>query len=103
MTGIGGIHVREQQLDGGARQIVLVLLGDQRAATGLGVELEHLRARPGMKHVAHSDGPNFPAHPSQRRVLQVQSAIQEERQSRAETIDGQPARLEHFHVGKAIG
>ncbi len=62
VAGIGRIGARQQQLEGGAREIVFELVRDQRAAARLAVHLEQLRRRAGAEHVAHPDRPKLSAN-----------------------------------------
>ncbi len=102
MAGVGGVHVRENQLRRRAGEVVLELGGNQRATAGLRMQFEKLRLRPGAEHVAHADGPNATGNPRQRYVFGIQPAIEKERQPRPELIHRYPARGEHLHVGKAV-
>ena len=102
VAGVGGVDVREQQLDRSAREIVFELMRDERAATGLRVDFETLRALAGTEDIAHADGPELPAHAGEREVFDVESAIEEEGKPRAETIHVEAALAEEFDVGEAV-
>ena len=74
----------------------------QRAATGLSVQFEQLRGCVGVKHIAHSNGPQLPAYPGQRQIFNLERAIEKEGEPRPETVYVEPARAEQFDIGKPI-
>ena len=102
VAGIGSVQVREHQLDGGAGEVVLELGRDERAAARLRVELEHLGLRAGPVAVAHADRPDAPAGAAEHEVLDVEAAIQEEREPRAKAVHVQPAGAKQVGVGEAV-
>src|SRR5438093_9795988 len=103
VTGVGGIEVGQQQFESGAGEIVLELLRDQGPAAGLRVELEPLRGGVGAKDVAHPNRPELAANARQRQILDVQSAIEEERKARAELVYVQAAFAKQVDVSEAVG
>ena len=94
-----------QRLHGHADDVVLGLLGGERATRGLGVEAQHQRARiAGSEAVAHDAGPE-PSRGAELRHLfqEVVVGVEEERELRGEGVDGQAGRERGLDVGDAVG
>src|SRR5947208_1827728 len=66
------------------------------------MQFEKLPTRARAKPIAHADRPDAPRHASQRDVFGVESAIEKERKPRAELIDRDSARDEHFCVSESV-
>src|SRR5438552_14029880 len=80
---------RRQRLQGDADDVVVRLLGRERAAGGLRVEAELLRARVGRAEaVAHDARPKAPGRAELRDLLEkVVVRVEEERQPLPELVD----------------
>src|SRR5438105_13891459 len=102
MRGVGRIHVSENQFRCGAGEIVFEFGGNERTAAGLGVQLEHLTARSGTERIAHADRPDPARNTRERDVFDIESAIQEEGESRTKLINWNSARSKHFRVGEPV-
>src|SRR2546430_4830762 len=102
VTRIGRVHVSEHQFGSGAGEIIFKFRGDQRSPAGLGVQFIELTFWSGAKYLAHSDCPDAPRNARERDVFDIESAIEKERESRAELIDWNFARGEHFRVSESI-
>lgn len=53
--------------------------------------------------VAHADGPDAAADAAEHEIFDVEAAIREEREARAELVDVGAAGLEQAGVGEAVG
>ena len=103
VRGVRRIHVSQQQLDGGPGEVVLELMRDERAAAGLDVQFETLRALIRPEDVAHPDGPESAADSGEREVFDLQATIEEEGETRAEVVHIEAACAEELGVGEAVG
>src|SRR6266699_57471 len=86
VTGVSPVDVGEHQFDRGAGEVVFEFLRDERTAAGLRVQFEQLRPRVSAECLAHPDRPKFAANSRQRHILDVQPAIEEERQARSKQV-----------------
>src|SRR5260370_40173418 len=66
------------------------------------MQFESLSTFIAVKHIANTDGPDLPADPSESHILNVEPAIEKERQPRPEHIDIHPFVLEIIDVGKPV-
>ncbi len=95
---------RRQRLDGGADDVVLRLLGGERAARRLGVEphLGRLGARPDP--LPHQPGPEPPRRPELGHLLEeVVVRIPKEGETGSEVIHLEPGVDRRPDVGEAVG
>ena len=88
-----------------AHDVVVRLLRGQRAAGGLGVKAELLRARVGRAEAVAHDARPQPAGRAELRDLleEVVVRVEEERQALAELVDVEPGVDRRLHVGDAVG
>ena len=93
-----------QRLERHADDVVVGLLGGERAAGGLRVEAQLLRARLGRAEpIAHEPRPQPPRGTELRDLLEkVVVRVEEERQPLAEAIDVESGVERRLHVGQRI-
>ena len=94
---------RDQGLQRRADVVEGHLLRVQRAARGLHVVLQLLRALVGAVAVAHGDGPDAAGDPAEHGVLGVHAVGEEERQVGREVVDVHAAGQVGLDVGEAVG
>ena len=96
---------RGERLDGDAHDVVLRLLGGQRAPRRLGMEAQHPRARvPGLEALAHDARPQPAGRPELGDLLEeVVVGVEEERQLRREVVDLLPRIPSGGDVRDAVG
>src|SRR5699024_9195959 len=87
----------------GANVVELDFLGVQRAAGGLNVIFEHLRAAVGAVALAHGARPDAAGHPTDHGVFGVHAVGKEKRQIGREVIDIYAARQIVLDDGKTVG
>src|SRR5438552_4370028 len=102
MTRVLRVHVSEHQLRRCASKIIFELSGDKRAAAGLRMQFEQLRARARAEYVAHSNRPDASRNARQCDVLDIQSETEKEREPRSKLIDRNSPPGEHLRVGKTV-
>src|SRR6266576_2963972 len=66
------------------------------------MQFEKLPTWTRAERITHADRPDAPRNAGQRNVFGVESAIEKERESRAELIDRDSARGEHFCVSESV-
>ena len=96
---------RRQRLQRDAHDVVVRLLGGQRAAGGLRVEAQLLRARiGGAEPVAHDARPETPGGAKLGDFLEeVVVRVEEERQPLSEDVDVETGVERRLHIGDAVG
>ena len=96
---------RGEGLDGDADDVVLRLLGGERAPRGLGMEAKHLGARvPGLEALAHDARPHPAGRPELGHLLEeIVVGVEEERELRREVIDILPRIPSGGDVRDAVG
>ncbi len=92
-----------QRLQRGADVVKVDFLCVQRAARGLDVVLEHLRAGIGPVFVAQGFSPNAACHTADDGILGIDAVAEEERQVGPELVDVHAAAQVILHVRKSVG
>ena len=102
---VGAAEHRGKRLERGPRNVVLDLLGGERAPGGLGVEAQLERALVlGAVPLAHVPRPDAAGSAVLGDLLEeVDVGVEEERQPRRELVDVEPALDPGLHVGETVG
>ena len=92
-----------QGLQGGTNVVELDVLAVQRAAGGLDMVFEHLRARRGAVFIPQGDRPDAARHPADHGVFGIHPVGEEKGQVRPEVVQGHAAGKIILQIGEPVG